>query len=148
MKTLHIVAPVDLDEHSGKVISYAAHMAEKLAAKLTVLHIVEPIRSMGDMILGSATIEDFNAKRYSQSKELLSKLIADWSGCKAELIVGEIVEEIVNFAKKREADLIIIGTHGSKGIEKLLLGSVAERVVKRAPCPTLVMNPYKHHVVP
>ncbi|RPJ07463.1 MAG: universal stress protein [Deltaproteobacteria bacterium] len=146
MKTLQIVAPVDLDEHSGKVISYAANMAEKLAAELTVLHIVEPIRAMGDMILGSTTIETFNAKRYSQSKELLSTLVAGCSGCRAELIVGEIVEEIVNFAEKREADLIIIGTHGSKGIEKLLLGSVAERVVKIAPCPTLVMNPYKHHV--
>lgn len=145
MKALHIVAPVDLDEHSAKVISYAAQMAEKLGAKLTVLHIVEPIRAMGDMILGSTTIEDFNARRYSQSKQVLGKLIADCSGCTAELIVGEIVEEIVSFARKSQADLIIIGTHGSKGIEKLLLGSVAERVVKRAPCPSLVMNPYKHH---
>ena len=53
------------------------------------------------------------------------------------------MDSIVAYAKEKEADLIIIGTHGRKGIEKIMLGSVAERVIKHAPCPTLIYNP--HH---
>ncbi|MBV5318446.1 MAG: universal stress protein, partial [Desulfobulbaceae bacterium] len=50
---------------------------------------------------------------------------------------------IVEYAEKQATDLIIMATHGAKGIEKILLGSVAERVVKRASCPILLFNPYK-----
>ena len=56
---------------------------------------------------------------------------------------GDTVYEIVAYAKNQKADLIVIGTHGTRGLEKILLGSVAERVLKRAHCPTLIINPYK-----
>ena len=58
-------------------------------------------------------------------------------------VVGDPVDEIVQIAGAKKSDLIIIGTHGTKGLEKILLGSVAERVLKRADCPVLIMNPFK-----
>jgi nucleotide-binding universal stress UspA family protein len=54
------------------------------------------------------------------------------------------VDTIVDTARGEEADLIIIATHGTKGLEKILLGSVTERVLQQAPCPVLTMNPYKN----
>ncbi len=141
-----IVVPVDLDEHSVKVFNYAAYMAEKLSARLAVLHVVEPLRAIGDMVLGASSIEEFNSKRYSQATEMLDRLVGTTRCEKAVVSSEEIVDEIVRFAREREAHLIVIGTHGSKGIEKFLLGSVAERVVKNAHCPTLVFNPYRHQM--
>ena len=139
----NIVAAVDLEEHTEKVVEYAAYMADKLSAKLTLIHVVELLRAMGDMVIGTATIEEYNTNRIQHSKDALTKLIKAYPNCSGKVITGEIVDEILGFAKEKEAELIIIGTHGSKGIEKFLLGSVAERVVKNAHCPTLVMNPYK-----
>ncbi len=140
----NIVVPVDLEEHTEKLVEYAAYMAEKLSADLTLVHVIEPFRAIGDMELGTATVEKYNQNRVDHAKEFLGKLVSAYPSCKsAKVISGDIVDEIVAFAQGQETALIIIGTHGSKGIEKLLLGSVAERVVKRAHCPTLVMNPFK-----
>lgn len=140
-----IVAPIDLEDQTDKVAEYAAYMAEKLSANLTLLHVVELLRPVGDMVLGSTTVEEYNKKRFTYAKEKVDELIAKYPECKGVVITGEIVDEIVDFAEEKGANLIILGTHGSKGLEKLLLGSVAERVVKYSHCPTLVMNPYKHY---
>jgi hypothetical protein len=63
--------------------------------------------------------------------------------CTGEVITGDPVDEILECGRDKDADLIIISTHGLKGLEKILLGSVAGRVVKRAHCPVLTMNPFK-----
>ena len=58
-------------------------------------------------------------------------------GCSGEVLAGDPVDEIVRVADDRDADMLIISTHGAKGLEKILLGSVTERVVKRVHCPIL-----------
>jgi nucleotide-binding universal stress UspA family protein len=146
METAEIVVPVDLDGHSGKVLKYAAFMAEKLSARLAVLHVVEPLKAIGDMVLGNSSIEEYNGKRFEQAKQALDELAGPLPCARAVVMSEDIVDEIVRFAREKEAHLIVIGTHGSKGIEKLLLGSVAERVLKTAHCPTLVFNPYRQQM--
>ncbi len=139
-----IVTPVDLEAHTAKLVEYAAYMADKLSATLLLIHVVEPFRIIGDLEVGTASIEQYNRNRVQQATEWLDKLVDSHPSCSgAEVISGDVVDGIVNFAREQEAGLIIIGTHGTKGIEKLLLGSIAERVVKNAHCPTLVMNPFK-----
>jgi nucleotide-binding universal stress UspA family protein len=59
------------------------------------------------------------------------------------VLSGDVVEEINRFAGEKKADLIVMGTHGYKGLDKILFGSVAEKVVKTAPCPVLTINPYR-----
>jgi nucleotide-binding universal stress UspA family protein len=59
------------------------------------------------------------------------------------VIRGDVVDEVVKYAEEEKAGLVIIGTHGTKGLERILLGSVAERVLKSVHCPTLTMNPYR-----
>jgi nucleotide-binding universal stress UspA family protein len=54
-----------------------------------------------------------------------------------------VVEEINRFAAEQKADMIVMGTHGYKGLDKILFGSVAEKIVKTAPCPVLTINPYR-----
>lgn len=144
MKAINnIVVPVDLEEHTEKLLEYAAYIAAKLSAKLSIIHVVEPFPTAGDMELGMATVKEYTENRIKHSGEFLDKLAASYPESTTTILHGIIVDEIVKFAKDKKTDIIIIGTHGSKGIEKLLLGSVAERVVKSAHCPTLVINPFK-----
>lgn len=144
MQTIeHIVVPVDLEDHTEKLMEFAASFAIKFNSKMTLVHVVEPFPTAGDMELGIATIKEYTDNRIQHSREFLEKLAEPYPQSKIQILQGIIVDEIVEFAKDSSADMIVIGTHGTKGIEKLLLGSVAERVVKDAHCPTLVMNPFK-----
>ncbi len=141
-----IVVPVDLEKHTRKLTKFAIYMAKKLGARVNFVHITEFYAS-GDMMMGSPTLEKINEERVKNAEVAMENLISDFKGEYGEIsgkvIIGEIVDTIVAYADEEEANLVIIGTHGAKGLEKILLGSVAERVVKRVHCPTLTMNPYK-----
>ncbi|HSH13307.1 MAG TPA: universal stress protein, partial [Desulfurivibrionaceae bacterium] len=63
--------------------------------------------------------------------------------CESKILQGDVAETLINFATENKISLIIMATHGYKGLEKVLFGSVAERVVKTAPCPVLTINPYQ-----
>lgn len=141
-----IVVPVDLEKHTQKVVDFAIYMGGKIDAHISLIHVTE-FYSPGDMMLGSPSLESLNNERVERAQETMNNLIEDNRGAYKKMsgtvLKGEIVETIVQFAADEEAGLVIIGTHGAKGLEKILLGSVAERVLKRAHCPTLTMNPYK-----
>ncbi len=140
-----IVVPVDLMGGTEKLVSYAKYMAEKFNAVINFVYIVADYP--GDAMVGSPFAQEYKDKVILVSQEKMEDLVQESQekcpGCTGQVIYGDPVEEIVAFAKTNDADLIIIGTHGAKGLEKILLGSVAERVLKRAHCPVLVMNPFK-----
>ena len=76
-------------------------------------------------------------------KALVAKYKKDFTECEGKVIRGDTADSIIKYAADEQADLLIIGTHGRRGLEKMWLGSVAERVIKGAPCPPLTCNPYK-----
>ena len=78
-------------------------------------------------------------KMESFLKENLDETIS----CDSKILAGDVAEEIISYAEREKAGLIVMGTHGYKGLEKVLFGSIAEKVVKTAPCPVLTINPYK-----
>ena len=141
-----IVVPVDLEKHTQKLVDFAIYMAKKLGSQINFIHVTEFYVS-GDMMLGSPSLEDINHERVKQAKEVMTNLIKDnkakYDKMSGVVYKGDIVDTIVGYAADEKAGLLIIGTHGAKGLEKILLGSVAERVLKRVHCPTLTMNPYK-----
>jgi nucleotide-binding universal stress UspA family protein len=141
-----IIVPVDLGSQTDKLVEFAIYMANKLSAKISFIHVNES-SAMGDMMMGSPSFEDLDKKRRAKVEQMLADIVEDNIGkcpnCSSDVLDGEAVAEIVAYAEKQNADLIIISTHGTKGLEKILLGSVAERVVKKAPCPTMVINPFQ-----
>jgi nucleotide-binding universal stress UspA family protein len=146
MKTIEkIVVPVDFAENTSKLVGYACYMAEKLAATIHFVHIVATYP--GDAMIGAPFAEEYRDKVHFAAEERMANLVDDTKekcpGCSGQVVNGEPVEKIVELAEIADADLIIISTHGAKGLEKILLGSVAERVLKRAHCPVLIMNPFK-----
>ena len=140
-----IVVPVDFFENTDKLVDYAAYIAGALSAQLNFVHVVNRIQ--GDAMLGMPLSAEFLARYEKDMRQRMDNLVEDVQGrcpgSTGSVVTGEAVSDIVAYAETSGADLIIISTHGSKGLESILLGSVARRVVKHAHCPVLVMNPYK-----
>lgn len=141
-----IVVPIDLEKNTQKLIDFAIYMANKFDSEISLFHGVEFV-AMGEMALGNFSYDDYSSARVNFAKKKLEEIVQDTTGkckkCSSKVVVGDVVDEIVDYAKSRKADMIIIGTHGKRGLEKILLGSVADRVLKTAHCPVLVMNPYR-----
>jgi len=141
-----IVVPIDLDRHTGKLVDFSIYFAIQLSATLRFIHVVENV-STGDMMLGSPSFEPIYEEQAKKAQILVANILEDNRVALADMdgtvIRGDIVEEVVKYAEAAKAGLLIIGTHGTKGLERILLGSVAERVIKRVHCPALTMNPYR-----
>ncbi len=140
-----IIVPVDFFENTDKLVDYAAYIAGALSARLNFIHVVNLIS--GDLIMGGALsvefLSGFEKDMQQRMEELVESIQDRCPGAMGSVVSGEAVQKIVEYAKTNNGDLIIISTHGTKGLESILLGSVAKRVVKHASCPVLVMNPFK-----
>jgi len=140
-----IIVPIDFLQHTEQIAEYAVYIADKMGAKLRFVHIVEPPPTYGD--LDFPPFGALSNEVVKQAKEKMNQLVEKFkkscSGCAGKIFEGDIIDSIMQYAEDESGDLIIIGTHGRKGLEKMWLGSIAERVIKKAPCPTLTCNPYK-----
>ena len=140
-----ILVPVDFQRYTDELAEFAVATANKLAAKVVFFHVVEVLMFYSDFIPTYMPINDEETFDHAKSKmdALVEKSKKIWMNCSGQVDKGDVVDTIVDHVRKEEIDLIIIGTHGAKGLEKILLGSVAERVVKRAPCSALLFKPKK-----
>jgi nucleotide-binding universal stress UspA family protein len=118
-------------------------MAEKWRARLLLLHVV-PRPSYPPMVLETFNIADFEASLQAdaeaRAKEFVGKNQRGTVAVETQVMVGEPFADICQSAAQGQADLIIMGSHGRTGLSHVLLGSVAERVVRHAPCPVLVVG--------
>ena len=142
MPSKHILVPTDFSESSNQALDYAITFASKLQARLTVLHVVElfPLGSADMTTVPEAYIEDLKREADRTMQLYLARITA--AGLTGDVVVthGSALQEIMEVAKVQHVDLIIMGTHGRTGLPHLLLGSVAERLVRLAPCPVLVVR--------
>ncbi len=141
-----ILFPTDFTEASVKVLPYATYLADKLGAKLMVLFVVEELSKYANFYVPHSALDNLEAELMESARKKMESFVEDYfEGFPVETMIrrGDIPEEIIKVAEEKEIDLIVMGTHGRKGLEKVLLGSVAERVVKGAPCPVMTVNPYR-----
>ena len=139
-----ILVPVDFSEHAGPVLEWASHMARQHGSRLLLLHVYHlPVEFQ--QLEGAYLPPDFWSNVKKEAEQQLARYGEDLRerGLEVEEIVrgGYPATVIVDEADSLEADLIVIGTHGHTGFKHLLLGSVAERVVQKAPCPVLTVKP-------
>ncbi len=144
-KTEKIVVPVDFTKSSKKLIEYAWYMAQHLHATIDFVHVISDYPE--DAMIGAPFAQEYQEKESATAQENMAGLVNDTKGicpdCSGEVVYGKPVERIVEFAENKHADLIILGTHKAKGLEKIILGNVAEHVLQKADCPVLIMNPFK-----
>jgi nucleotide-binding universal stress UspA family protein len=143
-----IIVSVDFHQHTQKVVDFATSVANHLGAKLTFVHVLDNVLPYYDYSPESFKLFDDKLLAHVENKMevLVEKNRITIPECEGVVLRGDVTDSIVAYAKEAEVDLIIMGTHGARGIEKVLLGSVAERVLKSASCPVLMFNPYKGKV--
>jgi nucleotide-binding universal stress UspA family protein len=143
-----ILVATDFSDCSRAAIDYALGMAERLGADVHLVHVFErpvyfEVGVSHSLQLGHNVDEWIHDLKAGASKQL-DALAADVRGrnprTQVSLREGLPVDEILNAAKEASADLIVLGTHGRTGLPHVVLGSVAERVVRTAPCPVLTVR--------
>ena len=142
MRYAKIVCPVDFSPSSHEALVAAADLARTFDSLLTLLHVYQlPVLAVPEMSLNPEIL----VQMMKSTDEALSKWTQEAIGLGAPRVESTKIEglawdSIVALARDRHADLIVIGTHGRTGLRHALMGSVAERVVRHAACPVLVVR--------
>lgn len=136
-----ILVPIDLSDCSLDALEYAIQIARQFGAALTILHVIEPVAYGLDLTLSHQS-ELKKQKEYLSSRltELISVLRAEGLTANHELRGGLPADSLLDYVKQHHVDLIIMGTHGRRGIAHTLSGSVAGAVLRRSPCPVLTVH--------
>lgn len=147
LKIDRILVPVDFSEYSKMALDYSIEFSKKFNSELILIYVIEPIVYPSDFGLGQIPINQVDFEIQSKAEEELKKLVEEKvpADVKASHVVktGKPFLEIINAAKELNCDLIIIATHGHTGIEHILFGSTAEKVVRKSPVPVLTVREKK-----
>jgi nucleotide-binding universal stress UspA family protein len=154
-----ILAPTDFSDASAAAMRYAVAFARAFQARLHVLH-VESRQDLEILVEGELAVDRLLAQAggptvpRNPARELLARVLTPEEDRElhAEYVLrasgrGGVYVEIVRYAKERDVDLIVMGTHGHGFAAHMLLGNVTEKVVRRAPCPVLTVHPSTHEFV-
>lgn len=137
----HVLVPVDFSSPSLDALEYAIQVGDRFGAELTIVHVLEPIYF--DLELGLGRIEQEVQKRTHWETQLdgLAQVVRGRGLAAGSVVLGGIPSEsIVTYARGQGCDLIVMGTHGRRGLTRLRYGSVAESVLRQAPCPVLTVR--------
>jgi|HubBroStandDraft_1064217.scaffolds.fasta_scaffold130380_2 universal stress protein A len=138
----NILVAVDFSEYSRAALNYASFLAERFGATLTLVHAVEPYVYPEDLSAGF-TLEEIDARWMQKQKDKLETLqhtIQEGISTQVVVTMGCAWNRIIGTAKSGKADLIVVGTHGRTGLKHALMGSTAERIVRHASCPVIVVH--------
>jgi len=139
-----ILVPIDFSDYSKNALKYAVGFAKHFGSKMYIVYVVEPAVYPADFSLGQVAIPTTDVDMSQRAENELDRLAKEHIGesVQYEKIIktGKPFVEIIETASEIDADLIIIATHGHTGVEHLLFGSTAEKVVRKAPCPVLTLR--------
>lgn len=149
LKLARILAPTDFSDTSVVALKYATALADALGAQLHLLHVVDlAVERQGAARMAMVPNRDIEAEARRRSDEELAGLLTrpERQKYRAALVtaMGSPPVAIVRYARREDIDLIVLGTHGRGPVAHLLIGSVAENVVRSAPCPVLTV-PLRGH---
>jgi len=139
------VHPTDFSPASGPALRKALELAKDNAATLLILHVLPALPVVGDAYIAPTAYDEMLNAQRAQAERSMERLVkrARAAGVRATGTVldsGAVADQIARFAKRQRADLIVMGTHGHGILARALLGSVAERVINRAPCPVMTVK--------
>jgi nucleotide-binding universal stress UspA family protein len=144
-----VVAPVDLSDQSALVADHARELAAAYDASLDLLHVVE--QAAYPSAYGVDPLAPALSEVQDQAREAMEELAARAEGLahpvRTHVLTGYAARDIVEFAEEKEAGLIVMATHGRTGLERFLIGSVAEKVVRRAKCPVFTVKSFGRSLV-
>jgi nucleotide-binding universal stress UspA family protein len=139
-----VLVPIDFSDYSKSSLRYAVSFVKHFNAKLILIYVVEPIIYPPDFSMGQIAIPTIGLEMDKRAAEELDKLASKEIPAnievKKKIKTGKPFVEIIETASEEDVDLIIIATHGHTGVEHILFGSTAEKVIRKAPCPVLTLR--------
>jgi nucleotide-binding universal stress UspA family protein len=142
-----ILFPCDLSGNSIKILPYALSVSEKYGSRIYLLHVVQDVVKWGTFYAPRFSWEQCQEEALKHAEKAMEEICEEqlkgYLNFQRIIFLGDPVEQILKTTESEGIDLVIMGTHGRKGLEHTVIGSVAEKVVQRSPVPVLVINPYK-----
>ncbi len=141
-----ILFPVDLSAVSTKVVDYAVSMARRFNAELHLVYVVRAFEAFGEIDYSPSTqyeasLADLNEAATTRLREFVEKNLSDYPTVKWSVVNGHTAREILKYIDANDISLVVMGTHGRRGFDKILFGSVAQRVVQSSPVPVMTIRP-------
>lgn len=139
-----IICAIDFSDSSAQVADYARTLAKCSNAVVMCLYVAPSLSQYVGFHVPPSSIDSFVGEIVSGADTTMSAFVAEnFKDMNASgfVVTGYPAEEILDMSEKEKADLIVMGTHGRRGIDRMLFGSVAEKVVKNAKCPVLTIRP-------
>ena len=147
IKIEKILFPLDLTENSSKILPYVLSISGKYNSLVYLLHVVQDLNKWGKLYVPHPSMDNFQNEAIEGAKKAVDRIcekqLQSCPDFQKRVVSGDTVDEILKVIESEDIDLLIMGTHGRKGLEQVIFGSVAENMVKKSPVPVLTINPYK-----
>jgi len=147
-----IITPVDFSDNADMIAQSAGYTAGKFGAELHLVFVVQNFEDYSGFFVPPVNLPNLEEELLKSAQQRMDEFVADkkeeflQAGVEAvysKVLTGDVSEEILSYSEKISCNLIIMGTHGYKGLERIMFGSVADKVVKNACCPVMTINPYR-----
>jgi nucleotide-binding universal stress UspA family protein len=147
-----LLVPTDFSEDSEQAARYAVELAKRFQAEVHCIHVVDipaDLLSTSDYYMTGPSEQFVDQIREESKKNLEAFAKKNLEGAQVQtaFLEGSPFVEIIRYARNQQIDLVVIATHGRTGLKHVLFGSVAEKVVRKAPCPVLVVKREEHDFV-
>lgn len=148
----HVITPIDFSDNAGKIASAAAYIAGTFKAKLTLLFVAQNFEDYSGFFVPPVNLPNLEEELFESAQQRMVSFVEEQktgfetygvTDVSSEVLSGDVAEEILNYTAENNAHLIVMGTHGYKGLERIMFGSIADKVVKTACCPVMTINPYR-----
>ena len=150
-KINHVVTPIDFSDNSKLIADSSAFFAGTFGATLSLVFVVQNFEDYSGFFVPQMHMPNLEDELLTGAESRMVTFVDENRDAytklgvqelKAKVLMGDVGEQIVEYATEIMADLIVMGTHGYKGLEKIMFGSVADKVVRSALCPVTTINPY------
>jgi nucleotide-binding universal stress UspA family protein len=139
-----ILCAVDFTEYSTQLADYARTLGQAFEAEIHVLYVAPTLSQYVGFQVAPSSIENFVEEIIAGAEQTMEKFLQEHLAefnAQGHVLSGYAADEIISFARQQGVDIIIMGTHGRRGLDRILFGSVAEKVVKTSEIPVLTLRP-------
>lgn len=142
-----ILFPVDFSKVAPVIAPWVRTIAEKFDAEIHLLFVARRLAHFSSMDVSEASINSFESEIIKAGENSMEEFVnthfRGYPACQPRVELGDAAEEILNYIKKKNIDMVVMGTHGRKGLDRIIFGSVANTVIKKAQAPVMSINPYR-----
>lgn len=144
-KVQKILFPIDFAAHFETMLPWVSTLADKFGATVYVVFVTQDLSNFSTFYVPHGNIQSFQQEALDSARKRMAavkqEFFSKFPKLETRVELGSPAEKILELAKKEKIDLIIMGAHGRKGLERAIFGSVADKVVQSAPCPVMTIHP-------